>query len=223
MLQERLIQVLLFLCHCLFYLTKASVPHLVELPGVGLFLTLWAEPCTHWPAEDSLAALWRRFPLSSWHKESDNRSCCLAVAILRPSWPLLVHWPVALDALMPRHSKPPGHTLSSRGQCWAIDRVRTGWRRWAKKASSCVVSESVIAPFELPAFTRARGFFSCVQRYQADSCALQKRPSFVRTLATSGFWVCSWLDVGSTTQDKLQAPRTLKPMQLEKKEDSCSL
>lgn len=83
-----------------------------------------------------------------------------------------------------------------------------------KKTSFCVVCKSVIIEFELPAFTRARGFFSCMHRYQADSCALEKRPSFAPVRATSGFWVCRCSDVGSTAQDQLRAQDTLKSVHL---------
>lgn len=83
-----------------------------------------------------------------------------------------------------------------------------------EQTSFCVVCKSVITPFELPAFTRAGGFFSCMHRYQADSCALEKRPSFAPVHATSAFWVCKRSDAGSTAQDKLQAQRTLKPVDL---------
>lgn len=83
-----------------------------------------------------------------------------------------------------------------------------------EKTYFCVVCTSVITLFELHAFTRARGFCSCMHRYQSDSCALEKRPSFAPVRAASGFWVFRCSDVGSTAQDQLHAPRTVKPMHL---------
>lgn len=106
--------------------------------------------------------------------------------------------------------------LSSRGQCWASDRIQTDRKRQRgeKKTSFCVVCTSVITLFELHAFTRARGFCSCMHRYQSDRCALEKRPSFAPVRAAPGLWVFRCSDVGSTAQDQLHAPHAVKSVRL---------
>ncbi len=79
----------------------------------------------------------------------------------------------------------------SRGQCCATDSDDGGVERLEeaeKNVHLSALSLAVITPFELPLpLQGASGFFSYVQHYQADSWALEKRPSFVPVHATSIF------------------------------------